>query len=94
VLETGFWQTMPADGGAGASQGDRSQPEKLRACGVGGGRDRPLKANRFGEVAEHVGVERSSPRRCQRGPGESRKKGQHHGGAMGARGRAWVRERR
>jgi hypothetical protein len=38
VLEVDFWRAMPADGGAGASRGDRSQPEKLRACGVGGGR--------------------------------------------------------
>jgi hypothetical protein len=84
---------MPADGGAGASLGNRSQPEKLRVCGVEGGRDQPLKANRFGKVAEHLGVERSSPRRRWRGPGESRKKGRHHGGAMGAQGRAWVGER-
>jgi hypothetical protein len=38
VLGEDFWRATPADGGAGASLGDRSQQEKLRACGVGGGR--------------------------------------------------------
>jgi hypothetical protein len=34
----GSWRAAPADGGAEVGRGNQSQPLKLRACGVGGGR--------------------------------------------------------